>query len=311
MEKLSRPTLGLALSGSGNRTTFYIGFLEVLNEAGIKIDYISACSGGSLVAAAYACGALEDLKEFGIKMDSKHLLKLLTKKRGHGGLYSLEEIEKIIFEKITKGKHFSDVKPMMSFTAVDIENRELVDLCMGDLARAAIISCTTPGLFEPVKWGNSLLVDGGLLSMVPIASLQKFKPDITVCVDMAYTRHIFSKSQINAKKFLNYIKQLLFIEQLGGLLKKITFNENSETDERSLNFMEVWGKSLDIAIEASKNYKEDFECDLIIKPRDSALNTSDIRAKSMERYYQIGRQYATDYLPQLRKLIESKEKYGN
>ena len=47
MQKSEKPTLGLALSGSGDRTTFYIGFLEVLDEAGIKIDYISACSGGS------------------------------------------------------------------------------------------------------------------------------------------------------------------------------------------------------------------------------------------------------------------------
>ena len=63
MQKSSAPTLGLALSGSGNRTTFYIGFLEVLTESGIKVDDISACSGGCWVAAAFACGTLPEFKK--------------------------------------------------------------------------------------------------------------------------------------------------------------------------------------------------------------------------------------------------------
>ncbi len=153
MVKGSKPTLGLALSGSGNRTSFYIGFLEVLKENNIDIDYIAACSGGALVAAAYACGTLDDLKTFGLNTSSKDLIKILTKKRGVGGLYSLDEAESTIVEKITKGKTFDQVKPIMTFVAVDIEKGELHDLCMGDIARAVRISCTTPALFEPVQWG--------------------------------------------------------------------------------------------------------------------------------------------------------------
>lgn len=306
MQNDNHTTLGLAFSGSGNRTTFYIGFLEVLTEAGIKADYISACSGGSVVASAYACGTLGELKALVMQGDSKYLLKLITQKRGNGGLYTLEAAEKVLYEQITAGKTFEEVRPMMSFSAVDIENSELVDLCMGDIARAAMISCTTPGLFEPVKWGNRLLVDGGLLSMVPIESLKKFKPSVTICIDLAYTRHIFPTSQINIKKFLNQVKEFLFIEQLGELFKKTLSNKQSEYIEKDPKLLKVWGKSLDIAIQAGKARQDIIDCDLMIVPREASLNRTDLRAKSMERYYFVGREFATKYLPEIKALIKAK-----
>ena len=40
MSELKRPTIGLALSGASSRATYYIGFLEVMAENNIPIDYI-------------------------------------------------------------------------------------------------------------------------------------------------------------------------------------------------------------------------------------------------------------------------------
>ena len=206
----SSATLGLALSGSGNRTTFYIGFLEVLNEAGIKVDYISACSGGSLVASAYACGTLKEFKDYVMALGFKGVREIMTKESGQGGLYKLDYLEEILNQKVTKGMNFEEVSPKMVFTAVDIKNGELVDLCMGDIAHASRISCTTPALFEASTWGNRILVDGGVLSVVPVASLKMFNPDVTVSLDLAQTPYVFTGVQINAKKVYNFFKKFLF-----------------------------------------------------------------------------------------------------
>ena len=54
MEK--KKTLGLALGAGGSRGVAHIGFLQALEEAGIKPDYISGCSMGSVVGAGYAAG---------------------------------------------------------------------------------------------------------------------------------------------------------------------------------------------------------------------------------------------------------------
>ena len=105
-----------------------------------------------------------------------------------------------MWEKFTKGLHFDEVKPLMTFTAVDIENSESVDLCIGDIARAARISCTVPGIFEPVQWGSRTLVDGGVLMRMPTQPLKKYGADVLVGISAGGTKHVFSKGQLSLKK---------------------------------------------------------------------------------------------------------------
>lgn len=308
MQKSSAPTLGLALSGSGNRTTFYIGFLEVLDEEGIKPDYISACSGGSLVAAAYACGSLTEFKKMALALDFKGIRELMTKEKGSGGLYKLDFLEELLSKNFTKGKHFEEVKPIMVFTAVDIENGEMVDLCMGDIARAARISCTTPALFESVKWGNRVLVDGGVLSVVPSESLKKFSPDVTVSLDLTQTKFVFTGVQINAKKAYNFLKKFLLINQMMDLIQHVLPEGIEDDFEKSPKLFSVWGKSIDLAMYANQRYSNLDKCDLVIKPDLKNNNRVNVGSKVILKYYQMGREAALENLPKIKELINQKSK---
>ena len=48
--------VGLVLSGGGAKGLAHIGVLKVLEEAGIRIDYIGGTSIGAMVEAMYAAG---------------------------------------------------------------------------------------------------------------------------------------------------------------------------------------------------------------------------------------------------------------
>ena len=48
--------IGLVLSGGGAKGLAHIGALKVIEEAGIKIDYIGGTSMGAIVGALYAAG---------------------------------------------------------------------------------------------------------------------------------------------------------------------------------------------------------------------------------------------------------------
>ncbi|WP_370636066.1 patatin-like phospholipase family protein [Flagellimonas sp. CMM7] len=50
------PKVGLVLSGGGAKGLAHIGALKVIDEAGIKIDYIGGTSMGAIVGALYASG---------------------------------------------------------------------------------------------------------------------------------------------------------------------------------------------------------------------------------------------------------------
>ncbi len=55
-EVAKRPKIGLVLSGGGAKGFAHIGVLKVLEEAGVKIDYIGGTSMGAVVGGLYASG---------------------------------------------------------------------------------------------------------------------------------------------------------------------------------------------------------------------------------------------------------------
>src|SRR5690606_13984607 len=52
----NRPKVGLVLSGGGAKGFAHIGVLKVLEEEGVKIDYIGGTSMGAIIGSLYAAG---------------------------------------------------------------------------------------------------------------------------------------------------------------------------------------------------------------------------------------------------------------
>ncbi len=276
-----------------------------MDEAGIPVNYIAACSGASLVAAAYACGTLPEFKERIFNLSSEELKQYLKRNGDVGGVFSIDLLEDEI-RKYTKGLKFEDVRPLMGFVAVDIESGEKVLLSMGDVARAARISCTLPGVFTPVKWGGRTLVDGGLLTMVPGDFLRQAQVDVTIGVDMRGTRHIFTDKQITLKRIINFFKKVLLLDSLDSLINKI-FGEEEYDGFKSPKLFEVLGKSLDLAILANKKNDVEAEaCDLTIVPDAKKLKDIRFTPQSMRFYYERGRETGKQYAPKIKEVIKSK-----
>ncbi|MBR5227147.1 MAG: patatin-like phospholipase family protein [Clostridia bacterium] len=133
-------SIGLALSGGGAKGIAHIGVLQALEENGIKIDYISGCSSGSIVASLYAAGfkPKEILDVFVkncnniIDYDGKIGLKLLgtvfTKKLSIKGFVKGNKLEKTIrFYLKTKGiVDISEVKQHLAIPVVNLQTGETV-----------------------------------------------------------------------------------------------------------------------------------------------------------------------------------------
>src|SRR5215475_8207412 len=59
----SRPKIGLTLSGGGAKGLAHIGILKAIDSAGLKIDYITGTSMGSIMGSLYAVGYSADTIE--------------------------------------------------------------------------------------------------------------------------------------------------------------------------------------------------------------------------------------------------------
>ena len=52
----TRPKIGVTLSGGGAKGFAHIGILQAIDSAGLKVDYITGTSMGSVVGGLYAAG---------------------------------------------------------------------------------------------------------------------------------------------------------------------------------------------------------------------------------------------------------------
>ena len=170
---------GLALGASGSRGVSHIGFLQALEEEGLKPDYITGASMGSIVGCAYAAGVpIEKMKEAVIKLRLWNLLSPANK----GGLFGTKKI-RFLLEKYIGDIEFSDLKIPFRCIAVDMVTQKVVEFSEGNALDAIIASSTIPGVFQPMQKGNMRLIDGGVLERVPAMRLKDMGAELIVAVD--------------------------------------------------------------------------------------------------------------------------------
>jgi predicted acylesterase/phospholipase RssA len=301
--------------------------LEVLQENDFPIDYIAALSGGTIVAASYASGTMHKLKEMAFKINKEVIFSLIERSKGKGGLYHLDRVEELL-RTFTKNYNFEDVTPRLGFVATDIIAGEEVVLQVGDLAQAVCASCSLPVVFQPREWGNKVLVDGGIINIVPGNVARQANMDLVIGLDLRATRHIFSAWQIYARRIVNKIKTIIWPEQVEKLWQYILdkfqlsdFWQNnfylgqSGHKLKGTNLFTVIGRSLDIAIKAQQEEDpaRNFDCDLIISPEleipfwKKMLFIRFAHIANTKDYYLDGRKAAEENLPKMWQLLKNKE----
>lgn len=186
-----RPTIGLALSGGSVRGLCYIGFLKVLEDEKIPIDYIAGTSIGAVIGAFYCAGMHpKEMEDIVAKINWESFMDFTCE---YTGLLDGNKIEKFL-RKNLKVKNFEDLYIHFATTAVDVDTGEGIIFDKGDIAEAVRASISIPGVFTPVKIGNHLLVDGGVLDPIPIDVL-KGKVDKIIAIDLSIPTEEFAHAR--------------------------------------------------------------------------------------------------------------------
>lgn len=180
----TRPKIGLALGAGGARGMAHLGVLQVLEEHDIPIDVITGSSIGSVVGGIYACGSNVNLLcKMAPLLNERQYFDIVIPRKG--GILRGEKFKELI-RVLTKNYDFSQTKIPFSCVAVDIEKGELVELSQGCLADAIRASISIPGVFELQRWDGRLLIDGGVLSRLPVQTARTMGADIVIGVDVGY-----------------------------------------------------------------------------------------------------------------------------
>ncbi len=191
---MAKPSLGLALSGGGARGLAHIGVLKVLEGEGIPIDLLAGTSMGGFIAAAYAAGmSAADLEQEALRMASlRRLLPLADPSLLQQGLFHGQRVVDYLASHLGD-RTFDDLRIPLALVAVDLNSQQQVILRQGRVVDAVRATIAIPGLLTPVKQGDQLLVDGGLLNNLPADVVRSMGADVVVAVDVHSDRMSISR----------------------------------------------------------------------------------------------------------------------
>ena len=252
---MSKKKLGFALGAGGSRGVAHIGFLQAMEEADIRPDFITGCSMGSVVGSAYASGmTIEQMKTAVHKL---RLLDLIVPTGKRGGLFETKKVRKLLTRYIGDIE-FSNLKIPFRCIAVDMISQQVVEFSEGNVLDAVIASSSIPSVFCPMEKDGMRLIDGGILERVPYPQVKAMGADIVVAVD------VLGELSTKAK----------CPSTLGVLLETIDIMDNYRTKIRR---------------EANKDLY-----DFWIEPKLGDMNQYRLKdvKNAYEKGYEIGKKYA-------------------
>lgn len=174
----------LVLGSGGARGLAHIGVIKALEESDqYNIKAISGSSIGSLIGGLYAGNKLEPYTEWVRGLSVSDVWALLDFSFTSKGLFKGDRLMNQLADLVGESR-IEDLE--ISFTAVasDIERREEIWINHGSLFEAIRASIAIPGIFTPVLRDGRLLVDGGLLSPLPIAPIKHNNDEHVIVVSL-------------------------------------------------------------------------------------------------------------------------------
>lgn len=161
-------TIGLCLSGGGARGIAHIGVIKALEEENILPAYVAGTSAGSIVGALYAAGVSAD-KMWEI-VQNTNLFRIFKLKLGLG-LMDISQLRTILGNYIPNDD-FEKLQRKLYVCVTNLNKGKWEIMQSGTVFDKVEASCSIPLIFKPVKIGQQLYADGGMLNNLPTEPLR-------------------------------------------------------------------------------------------------------------------------------------------
>ncbi len=216
-KSVKRPKIAVVLSGGGARGVSSIGVLKVLEQADIPVDLIVGTSIGSILGGLYASGySIDQLTQMvdttnwadvlSFNDDARRSDLFLDQKIAEDRsilTVRFQGLEPILPQSLSTGQRLTNYlnllvlqgiyHPSPSFdnlripfraVTTDLVSGKSVVLDRGDLTEALRASVSVPLLFSPVPRDSARLLDGGLVSNIPVDAARHWGADLVIAVDV-------------------------------------------------------------------------------------------------------------------------------
>jgi NTE family protein len=240
------------LSGGASLGAIQAGMLRALFERGIEPDLIVATSVGALNGAYVSSRppTIETADELAalwrrVRREQVFPLNPLTSLRGliggRSNLVSSAGLRRIIEANVAI-ERLEDLDVPLHVIATDLFSGRELRLSEGRLCDAVMASAAIPGVFAPVEWGETELVDGGVSNNTPITHAIELGaeriyvlPTGTACALEQGPRSVIAMS-LHAMSLLVMQRLTLEIEALRGVAQLIVLPPPCPLDVQPIDF---------------------------------------------------------------------------
>ena len=202
--------LGYALSGGGARGYAHIGILRVLEEEGVKPDYIAGTSSGAVIGALYCMGYnTYEIEDIVSSMDWDNLFNDTYKRRdiyvgqkrwppyGNIKLGMNESWKPLLPTSVFTANNanlelarvladassvtdFNDLPIPFACVATDLVSGDPIVFRRGSLMQAVRSSLSVPSIMKPFEVNGKPYIDGGVSQNLPIDQVRNMGADLVV-----------------------------------------------------------------------------------------------------------------------------------
>ncbi|MBA4371744.1 MAG: hypothetical protein C0402_02655 [Thermodesulfovibrio sp.] len=174
--------IALVLGAGASRGFAHIGVLKILEANKIPVHMIVGTSAGSFVGSLYAYGfSAFQLQKMALGLDKNDIVDYVIP---DNGFIKGEKLEEYINTTVRNTPLEKLRIPFFAVTTGIPGGQELV-FSKGNTGTAVRASCSIPGIFRPVRIGDKMYVDGGVVSPVAVDTAKTSGADIIIAVDIS------------------------------------------------------------------------------------------------------------------------------
>jgi NTE family protein len=182
--RLAGRSLGIVLSGGGARGVAHVGVVEELQREGWEVDRIGGASMGGMVGSLLAeqrsgdeCMAVLEAEYVRTTPLAGRTIPLVALSRGLKGFAAQHRVH--------GDRHIEGLDVNFFCVSADLATQRLVVHRRGLVAIAVSATQALPAFVPPVKDGDRLLIDGGVLNNLPVDPMVATGEGPVIAVDVS------------------------------------------------------------------------------------------------------------------------------
>lgn len=162
----------------------HIGVIEELEKEGFLIEEVAGSSMGAAVGGIYCAGHLTTFRDWASNLTQYETFRLMDFTLSGQGVIKGQRVMQTLRDMVGGDPDIGSFATRFTAVATDAITKEEVWLREGPLFEVMRASSAIPTLLTPVRSGNRVLIDGGVLNPLPIEPLFPLKNRILVVVNI-------------------------------------------------------------------------------------------------------------------------------